>query len=216
MRARAEDILPLDATDDRSFEELYRIYVESIPIREQKPKAEIAAMVRRPDYRILLAKRDGRVIGFSVLFLPLREPFGLLEYMAVQAADRDGGVGAALFHRSLQEIASLQGEAPVLLEVDSELSSSPEREILQRRQRFYRRLGCRRVEGLSYLLPLPTEAPPPEMDLLVYVPRSIRSLPKSWLERWLKIVYQEAYGCSPEDARIVRMLEPVADPARLV
>lgn len=206
---------PLGANDDRSFEGFYRIYAESISIREQKPKDQIAAMVQRPDYRVILAKRDGRVIGFSALFLPRRESFGLLEYMAIQAPHRSGGVGAALFRRSIQAISS-PGEAPMLVEVDSELDSAPDQALRQRRQQFYRSLGCLRIEGLSYLLPLPSEAPPPEMDLMVYVPPSIGSIPKSRLERWLKVVYQEVYGCSPDDSRIIRMLEPVSDPIGLV
>lgn len=205
---------PLDVNDDHSFEDLYRIYRKSIPPREQKPKDQIAAMARRPDYKILLAKREGAVIGFSVLFLPGREPFSLLEYMAVEAAERSGGVGSALFLRSLQAIASVQGAIPVLLEVDSKGSDSPDHEILWRRQRFYRRHGCLRVEGLSYILPLPME--PPEMDLLVYVPSSIRSISKASLKGWLKVVYRDVYGCSPDDSRIVWMMEPVADPIRLV
>lgn len=205
----------LGANDDRSIEYFYCIYAESISIREQKPRTHIAAMVHRPDYKVILAKRNGVVIGFSVLFLPTRESFGLLEYMAVQAPHRSGGVGAELFRHSVQAISS-RGEAPMLVEVDSELDSAPDQTIRQRRQRFYRSLGCLRIEGLSYLLPLPAEAPPPEMDLMVHVPPSIRRIPKSQLEHWLKVVYQEVYGCSPGDARIVRMMERVSDPIGLV
>lgn len=202
---------PLAPVDDRSFEELYRIYTESISTREQKPRAQIAAIALRPDYKILLAKRSGTVIGFSVLFLPARETFCLLEYMAVETMHRNAGVGASLFRHSLQAAA-----LPMLLEVDSGSGNSPDQAIQCRRQQFYRRLGCRRIEGISYLLPLPGEGPPPEMDLLVHISDAIGSLPKSTLEHWLKVVYQQVYGCSPDDVRIVRMMEAVADPARLV
>jgi hypothetical protein len=167
-------------------------------------------MVLRPDYKILLAKRDGVVIGFSVLFLPLQESFCLLEYMAVQTMHRNSGVGSALFRRSIQ------GETPMLVEVDSELSNSPDQEIRRRRQQFYRRLGCRRIEGLSYLLPLPVEGPPPEMVLMVHVSTATSSIPKPTLEHWLKVVYKEVYGCSSDDFRIARMMEAAPDPIRLV
>ena len=207
---------PLAATDDRSFEDLYRIYAEAISIAEQKPRERLAAMVLRPDYKVLLAKRSGRVIGFSFLFLPAQESFCLLEYMAVDSMHREGGVGAALFRHSLQAAASVSGERPTILEVDSDRTPSPHQALCRRRQQFYRRLGCRRVEGLSYLLPLSTEGPPPEMDLMVHVSPAVDSLPKLRLRRWLEVMYQEAYGCSPDDFRIHRMMEPVADPARLV
>lgn len=207
---------PLAAADDRAFEELYRIYAEAISLAEQKPRDRLAAMVIRPDYKVLLAKRSGTVIGFSILFLPAREPFCLLEYMAVDSMHREGGVGAALFRHSLQAASSVSGERPTILEVDSDRNPSPDQALCRRRQQFYRRLGCRRVEGLSYLLPLATEGPPPEMDLMVHVSPDVDSLSKLRLKHWLEVMYQEVYGCSPDDFRIDRMMEPVADPAKLV
>lgn len=204
---------PLAAADDRSFDELYRIYAEAIAVTEQKPREQVAAMAIRPEYEVLLARSDGRVVGFSILFLPAREPFCLLEYMAVDAGHRSGGVGAALFRHGLRI------DRITILEVDSDRAPSPEppeQDPCRRRQAFYRRLGCRRVEGLSYVLPLEAHGAPPEMDLLVHAPPDVESLPKLRLERWLKVVYQEVYGCPPGDLRIRRMLEPVADPARLV
>jgi len=210
MSAKIQDTFePLAAPDERSFEELYGIYAASIAIREQKTRAQIAALVLRPGYKVLLAKRQGVVIGFSMVFLPVQESFCLLEYMAVQAMHRNSGVGASLFRHSIQVAASIQGETPMLLEVDS-----PDQEIHRRRQQFYRRLGCRRIEGLSYLLPLP--GPPPDMDLMVHVSPAISSIPKSTLEDWLKVVYQEVYGCSSNDVRIRRMMNAVADPISLV
>ncbi|HEX5719154.1 MAG TPA: GNAT family N-acetyltransferase [Thermoanaerobaculia bacterium] len=202
---------PLAAPDERSFEELYGIYAASIAIREQKTRAQITALVLRPDYKVLLAKRQGVVIGLSMVFLPVQESFCLLEYMAVQAMHRNSGVGASLFRHSIQVAASIQGETSMLLEVDS-----PDQEIHRRRQQFYRRLGCRRIEGLSYLLPLSGEGPPPEMDLMVHVSPAMSSIPKSALEHWLKVIYQDAYGCSSDDFRIALMLEAVPDPVGLV
>ena len=197
----------LAAAEGPFFEDFYRIYAESITVREQKPRDQIAALVEQPDYRVLLARKSGRIVGFSVLFLPSQEPFALLEYMAIQEADRSGGIGAELFRRSLPD-------RPVLLEVDSDLSG--DQAINQRRILFYRRLGCRRVEGISYILPLPLEGPPPEMDLMIHVPPAIDRLSKSELERWLKVIYRDVYRCSPEDSRIDRMMESVADPVRIV
>jgi len=195
---------PLAAAGGTAFEDLYRIYTESIAAQEQKSRDRIAAMAGRPDYRVLLARRSGRIVGFSVLFLPAGEPFALLEYMAVDPAERSGGVGSELFRRSLPD-------RPVLVEVDSDRSG--DQAINQRRISFYRRLGCRRAEGISYILPLP--GTPPEMDLMIHGAPATDRLSKSELERWLKVIYRDVYGCPPDDPRIARMLEPVADPVRL-
>jgi GNAT superfamily N-acetyltransferase len=194
----------LDTADGAAFEDLYRIYSESIAVQEQKSRDQIAAMIGRPDYRVLLAKRSGRTVGFSILFAPPGEPFALLEYMAIREADRGGGIGAELFRRCLPDV-------PMLVEVDSDRSG--DQAVNHRRILFYRRVGCRRIEGLSYLLPLP--GPPAEMELMIYIPSTIDPIPKSTLEGWLKVIYRDVYGCPPDDPRIARMLEPVADPVRL-
>jgi GNAT superfamily N-acetyltransferase len=198
---------PLAASDQGSFDDLFRIYTESISPREQKPRPMIAAMASRPDYQILLARRNDVVIGFSVLFRPAEESFCLLEYMAVDAGQRNGGVGAALFQYTVRIAGT-----PVLLEVDDATSPAPDLAIRQRRQRFYRRLGCRRVEGLSYQLPWPGL---PAMDLMVHLPPSMSEISKSRLEHWLQVIYQQVYRRSPEDPLIARMMAAVADPVEL-
>jgi hypothetical protein len=102
-----------------------------------------------------------------------------------------------------------------VLEVDSDREAGGDRQIRARRQQFYRRLGCVRISGLHYLLPLPGQGPAPEMDLLVYSAEPLRQLPKPELERWLRTIYRDVYRCSSDDPRIVQMLHNVSDPVRL-
>lgn len=208
----------LGVGDDASFAEVYRLYAEAIDPREQKPRDQLAALRGRPDYEILLARKGGRIVGFSVLFVPPGEPFCLIEYMAIEAAERGGGVGAELFRKSREIAAARQGGRPIamLLEVDSDRIPSPVRGLCEKRQRFYRRLGCVRIEGLPYELPLSMEGAPPEMDLLVYLPPEREKLAKSELKHWLQVIYRKVYGCAPDDPRPRRMLEAVADPVGLV
>jgi GNAT superfamily N-acetyltransferase len=202
----------LQSSSDPAFEDFYRIYTESIVERERKSRAWISEMVARPDYVTVLLKEDGRVEGFSILCLPQEDAFGLLEYMAVAGDQRSRGLGAELFQYSMQTALEQRGRPmPVLLEVDSDREDSADRKLRTRRQRFYRRLGCFRIAGLAYILPLPGEAPPPEMDLMIYPNGDLRELPKADLERWLKVIYRIVYNCSPEDPRIKRMLQAIPD-----
>jgi GNAT superfamily N-acetyltransferase len=206
----------LRSRSDPAFEEFYGIYVQSIAARERKSKTWIGEMVASLDYRTVLLKKDGRVTGFSILCLPRSEAFALLEYMAVADGWRSRGLGAALFRHSLQTTLEERGRPlPVLLEVDSDREESADRALRSRRQQFYRRLGCFRIAGLAYILPLPGETPPPEMDLLIYPIGDLRELPKPDLEAWLKVIYRIVYDCPPEDPRIKRMLHSIFDPARL-
>jgi hypothetical protein len=60
----------LVSSSDHSFDEFYRIYTASMPIRKQKPKTQISTITSKPDYKILLLNRNTEVIGFSMLFTP--------------------------------------------------------------------------------------------------------------------------------------------------
>jgi GNAT superfamily N-acetyltransferase len=213
--ADLEQVEQLTSCDGPAFRELYEIYAASIAAREQKPEAWICAMVRAPEYRVWVLKGEGRVLGFSILFLPPARRFRLLEYMAVAPAHRNHGVGSALFRQSVQRAEMEEGSLPVLLEVDSDRELCGDRSIRTRRQQFYRRLGCVRISGLHYILPLSGEGRAPEMDLLVYSAAPVHQVPKSELEGWLKTIYRDVYHCPPDDPRIAHMLRDVSDPVRL-
>ncbi len=211
----------LESSQGETFRQLYAIYAASIAAREQKPEAWIAAMIGAPDYRVWVAKDGGRVQGFSILFVPAAAGFALLEYMAVAPAERNHGLGAELFRRTVAHAAAPgEGQRPVLLEVDSDREASSDRALRTRRERFYRRLGCLRIAGLHYLMPLGGEGSPPEMDLLVYTAEPLGPLPRSEvprneLQRWLQTIYRDVYHCSPDDPRLAQMVADLPDPVLL-
>lgn len=202
----------LNSANDPSFEEFFRIYAESIHPREQKSKSLIARMTARADYKFFVQKDDGRVTGFSIVFAPEKETFCLLEYMAVDATRRDSGLGGQLFLHSAEAMATPEGvPLAMLLEVDSDREASADRQLRARRLAFYKRLGCLRIDNLSYILPLAGAGAPPEMFLLVHASPEIRTIQKSELRHWLEVIYETVYGCRPGDRRIARMLEGAPD-----
>jgi hypothetical protein len=206
----------LRSCDDPAFDDFYRIYAESISHREQKSRDWICEMVQRSDYDIFLLRRNHQVIGFSMLFLPDSEGFGLLEYMAIATERRNQGLGGELFRRSMDSaLRGVKRRVPILLEVDSDREESSDQELRTRRQQFYRRLGCLRLAGLHYILPLAGEGAAPEMDLMVYPADHAGQITKAELERWLTVIYQSVYRCAPDDPRIRQMLTRVPDPVRL-
>jgi GNAT superfamily N-acetyltransferase len=188
------------------------MYCKAIPVREQKFKAGLSAMVARHDYLFLLAQEGPTVVGFSISFVPADEAFCLLEYMAIHERCRNRGLGKQLF----QETTRIVQKEFILLEVDSDREPSADNEIRKRRLNFYRRLGCRRIEGCSYILPLPGEGPPPEMDLLVHAPDTTAPIPQAKLRKWLEVIYADVYRCAKDDPRITRMLDGVREPVELV
>src|SRR4029450_13967585 len=120
-------------------------------------QADLAAMVSKANYRLLLAQDDNGVVGFSIVLVAGSESFGLLEYMAVDKSHRGDGVGSELFEQTIGAVHRSDGAIPILLEVDSDREPSPDQVRRRRRQNFYRRLGSRRIPGCAYMLPLPGE-----------------------------------------------------------
>lgn len=212
----AKQLELLKSCSEPAFREFYKIYASSIAAREQKSEDWICKMVRNPENKILVMKDTGRVKGFSILFLPQSQSFGLLEYMAVSAEDRNRGLGAEIFRRSMEHARHPDGRAvPILLEVDSDREASADQKLRTRRLEFYRRLGCLQIPGLDYILPLAGEGPPPKMVLMIYPAGKLQQIPKSDLEKWLKTIYEDVYCGSPDDTRITKMLEGLPERVQL-
>jgi GNAT superfamily N-acetyltransferase len=211
----------LASSDGDSFRQLYAIYAASIAAREQKGESWIAAMINDPQYRVWVAKAGGLVRGFSILFVPAGGGFALLEYMAVAPDQRDHGMGAELFRQTVNQAVTADGrKLPVVLEVDSDREASSDRALRTRREQFYRRLGCLRVAGLRYLMPLGGEGAPPEMDLLVYPAEPLggparNEVARSDVKRWLETIYRDVYRCAPDDPRPAQMVAALPDPVPL-
>jgi hypothetical protein len=103
----------------------------------------------------------------------------------------------------------------VVLEIDSDREASADRAIRTRREGFYRRLGCRRIAGLRYLMPLAGEGPAPEMDLFVHTSEAAGGIARAELRRWLESIYRDVYRCPQDDPRIAQMLAGLPDPVPL-
>jgi GNAT superfamily N-acetyltransferase len=206
----------LASSQGETFRQLYAIYAASIAAREQKRESWIADMIEAPEYRVWVAKSGGQVRGFSILFVPAAGGFALLEYMAVAPERRNHGLGAELFRRTVERAVTPEKRPlPVLLEVDSDREDAGDRALRTRRERFYRRLGCLRIAGLHYLMPLAGEGSPPEMDLFVYPAEPVGRLARSEVKRWLGTIYQDVYHCPPDDPRLAQMVAGLPEPVRL-
>ncbi len=175
---------------DPAMATVEQIYVDALPANERKPVAWLRSLpCGHASSALLVAERDRAVLGFAVLFVPTTGiDAALLEYLAVAEAARGGGVGGQLFAHAV----ALAGRA-VLIEIETGDADA------DRRRAFYRRLGCRELLGLRYLLPLPG-APP--MGLMV---AGADVVTQADLARWLAIIYAEVYGQPPDDPRIAVM-----------
>ncbi len=192
------------------FDAMVAIYTEALPTREQKSASAIRAMCGSANYRVVVAKAADAVVGFFILFVG--QNMSLLEYMAVAKATRGRGYGASLYRRARRDAGP---NTPLLLEVDSDREPSADRALRTRRKDFYRRLGCRVIEGLDYVLPLPGQGRAPVMDLLVDSGELTDSVPKPLVTSWLREIYTHVYACADDDARLLKMIASLAPHSRL-
>lgn len=207
-----EVIDPQSAVSERAL----AIYEAVIPKAEQKTRAQILASLAHADVRFWAYERGGEVIGLSFLYAPQQEAVMLLEYLAVAPHAQGGGVGSALVTASFDASRHSPG-AVLLIEVDSEADTvdAAERAVRLKRKQFYRRLGCREVQGFDYILPLENYGPAPKMNLLVLGAEG------DWFEtarlrRALAGIYRNVYACAPDDPRLGAMFARQDPVLRLV
>ena len=203
-------IQPLAPGDEDGFRKAYAVYHDAIVLSEQRTEAELRSRLGRADYRFLNAVRDGSVVGMAVSYVPPADDFWLFEYAAVSPAARGGGIGADLFVASREQASK---DRTALIEVDAAGPGAGGEQA--RRLAFYARLGCRVLDGLSYLLPLRTHGMPPPMVLLALAPEGGSSVPRDTVERWLRRMYVDAYAQKADDPRLAGMVRGLPADVRL-
>lgn len=214
MKAHDIQLRRVRSTHEPDFKDLVAIYTEAHPQSERKSPERLSAMIQQPGYFFLVAVESSVVVGFSIVRVFDDSDAALLEYMAVAQDRRNQGIGQQLFTQTanLGEISSRF----LLAEVDSEKRPADDRADRIRRKNFYRRLGCREVEQLCYIMPPVSSSSPPDMDILVYkrdLPPFIE-LPR--LRQWLVSCYVQVYGQPANDHRIETMLHGLPANVRLV
>lgn len=202
-------ITQLEPDDAEGLDHVYALYQAAILRTEQRPEAEFRALIRRPDYLFVVARMDEAIIGFAVAWAPEQADFWLFEYAAVAPEARGNKIGSHLLLATRQLIGI---ERTALIEVDANTGAEEQ----ARRLEFYKRLGCRELRGLEYLLPLDAFGQPPPMLLLAMLHPDLHSVPVMVLEEWLRRIYAEAYGKGLDDPRLARMIDPLPDDVPLL
>ncbi len=211
----ARSIHRIRSAEEPEFDALAAIYQTSLPRSEQKTVEALAAMALLPGYLFLAAKEKDTVCGFSITLLFADADACLLEYMAVAPEQRGRGVGAWLFMQTMQR-PEVAGRF-VLAEVDSDKAAAQAGCDARRRKEFYRRLGCRELDGLAYLMPPVLAAEqPPAMEMLAWRQSLPASVEKARLRQWLECCYTQVYHQAADDPRMAAMLQGLPNEIQLV
>ena len=199
---------------DHRFDELVAIYREALPSSERKPSAKLAAMIAKPGYIFLVLMLDAKVAGFAIAVCFERTDACLIEYMAVAGEMRGRGLGKKLFN-SVLDLPEIR-DRYLLLEVESERAPSADHVERVGRKQFYRKLGCRQIEGLEYVMPAVSSSTPPAMDILLHRRELPEDVSKELLRTWLEDIYLNVYSKPASDPRIDKMLENLPERPRLI
>ena len=187
------------------FDDFYAIYSISFPMSEQKSKEELLKMLHSPHYTIFTSKNNNKITGFCIIFHSPQTSFYLLEYMAVDASQRSSGIGSKLFSYAVEQVFGKYGTKPLLVEIDSPEEKCYEQAIREKREQFYKKLGCRKIDSFDYILAIKNDKTAPPMELLVYHTK-LQNVLKPQLQEWLEDIYALIYGCTKDDERIAKML----------
>jgi ribosomal protein S18 acetylase RimI-like enzyme len=202
------------STTEHKFDALVRIYTEAHPATELKTVDALKRMIERPEYLFLMATQDGAAVGFSITIAFVDCDAALLEYMAVDASHPGMGVGQFLFRATTKYPPISQRS--LLIEVDSDRTASAPTDDRTRRKHFYRRLGCRQIEGLTWIMPPVSSSQPPPMDMLLYRRELPDSIEKTRMRVWLEACYAQVYQQALPDARIESMLDGLPETISLL
>ncbi len=189
--------------DPAAFEQAIDTYLDVFPASERKsPDALWRALHSSEFFMFELVGRE-RALGMAIAHRLNDVGAALLEYMGVRRDCWSRGLGQRLF-RDVVAYPGLAGLV-VLLEVEKVGGEDPGGERA-RRQRFYRELGCREIEGLDYVMPQVDAAKPPPMDLLVFADPPLHSVGKAIIKDWVTATYRDVYRRSIDDDQFLRMI----------
>jgi [ribosomal protein S18]-alanine N-acetyltransferase len=123
---------PARVSEARTMAEMSRDLVED-GLRWRWRTEQIARLVRHPEFEVVVARREGRVVGFAVM--QLGHEVAHLILLAVEPSERRSGIGRRLIHW-IEEMARTAGVFELSLEVRSQNMIA---------RRFYEQLGYQSV-----------------------------------------------------------------------
>ncbi len=127
-------------TDEELKTAYETVFREAFPPEELKPLFAITKMRAEGQYDTLGLFRDGTPLGYICCWLDL--PWVLIDYLCVDKAARNGGVGAEI----IQKIREYYPADTVFIgEVEAPTGDEEADVIIHRRLGFYKRCGARSV-----------------------------------------------------------------------
>jgi GNAT superfamily N-acetyltransferase len=186
--------------NSHEFEQCMDILREAISPETQLPPERLRNLLAGGRYQFFSYRNGDEVVGTALVYFPVRLPFAWLDYFVIHSDLRGKGLGSDLF----REIARLSSEQSprlewLLFEVDDGRDGDAERQATsERRIAFYRRLGARLLQNVSYKFPSAFGEPLP-MRLMAYSLQQNATLSPDMLRRAVADVFTHVHGRNVDD-----------------
>jgi ribosomal protein S18 acetylase RimI-like enzyme len=196
--------------DPKQVEQFRAIYVDSFPASERADFDELVNDIANGTRPLFTATVGKNLVGFAVTLHLAPTDIYVLEYLAVEQASRNRGIGEKLLRRAGEVLRVNSHASAIILEVESEdEGKAEERQLRVRRIEFYRRIGAKMVDcARGYRAPNlagPGTVPYRLMWLALaeqaVVPTGTR------LKDCITALYIQSYGLSPDDPLIASTLK---------
>jgi GNAT superfamily N-acetyltransferase len=199
----------LRVTDRKSrlYDEAIAILQGAIAREAQIPEQQFPDLLAAGQYQLFAYRNDEDVHGFALVYFSGQFRFAWLDYFGIRSDLRGRGLGSALF-REIVQSASKQGPRLdwLLFEVDDDYEGDAQREAdCIRRVRFYRRLGARVLENVSYKFPS-AFVEPIRMRLMAYQLHANARLAPDDLKHAVGEIFTNIHGRGVDD-KLLRWFE---------
>ena len=148
-----------------------------------------------PNYHLFVARQNETLVGFTLVyaFNDLGVPF--LDFMAIDKAYRNQGVGGKSFTCMINTSKQIMTNSiGLIFEVERERTMEHNKDgTRDRRVLFYRRHGAKTFDNVHYMLPDLHGGKPQDMYLMIIPNWELAYLEKGFVFRIIKSIYLTIY-----------------------
>ncbi len=175
--------------------QVWTIAEDSFPPEERETCWAFLEPIENGRSTLYIARQEEKVVGFTKLTRLGQSPIYFMEYLAVARQSRNRSIGSQIITFLCKDLQG-QPNAGMLLEVEPPLAAEgPQRQLRERRIRFYHRLGAARIlDHDAYRMPSTIDEGSLWMYLM-WLPAHEGCLPSAnlSLKGLLNLLFQEAY-----------------------
>ena len=177
------------------FKQVWAIAEDSFPPEEREPCQAFLEPIENGRSTLYITRQEEKVVGFTKLTRLGQSPINFMEYLAVDRKFRNRSIGSRIIAFLCKDFQG-QPDAGILLEVEPpQMAEGQERQLRERRIRFYQRHGAARIlDHDVYRMPSTIDEGCLWMHLM-WLPARAGGLPPAnlSLQGLLNLLFQEAY-----------------------